>query len=183
MTMKYITTSIILTISCLLSTQLLAVKILECVDENGNSAFQDRCPPGTTVAGEKKFYTGKKEGNPDSPDVPITLYTVPTCDACDVVRNILEKYGANVSEKNVESDVALQQELQKKSGATGTLSVPTVIVGEKVIVGYNKQDLVASLEEAGFKQGGTPAPGAATSEEAVEEESQPDVTEEEEPAT
>ena len=164
MTMKYITSSIILTISCLLSTQVLAVKIVECVDEAGNSTFQDRCPPGTTVAGEKKFYTGKKESDASTPDVPITLYTVPACDACDVVRNILEKYGANVSEKNVESDVALQRELQEKSGATGTLSVPTVIVGEKVIVGYNKQDLIASLEAAGFKQAGAPAaetPGTA----------------------
>ena len=176
MTMKYITAGILLTFTSLLSTQALAVKILECVDEDGNSTYQDRCPPGTTQAGEKKFYTGKKEADANSPDVPITLYSVPTCDACDVVRNILEKYGASISEKNVETDVALQRELQEKSGAAGTLSVPTVIVGEKVIGGYNKQDLVASLEDAGFKQGGTPAPAPDVSE---DEEPEPELTEEE----
>jgi len=162
--MKYIVSSITLIISCLLSTQVLAVKILECVDEAGNSTFQDRCPPGTEPVGEKNFYTGKKESDSGNPDIAITFYFVPTCDACDVVRNILEKYGANISEKNVETDVNLQRELLEKTGAEGTLSVPTVIVGEKVIIGYNKQELVNSLEDAGFKE-----PGAETESNTAEQ--------------
>ncbi len=150
--MKYIISSITLIIASLLSTQVLAVKILECVDEEGNSTFQDRCPPGTEPVGEKSFYTGKKEGDSGNPGVAITLYSVPDCDTCDLVRNLLNKYGANATEINIKDDVDLQRELLEKTGSEGSLSIPMVIFGDQVIVGYKKHDLINSLEDAGFTQ-------------------------------
>ena len=149
--MKYIISSITLIIASLLSTQVIAVNILECVDEAGNISFQDRCPPGTTQKGEKKFYTGKQSTGSGNKNVAVTLYAVPECDACDLVRNLLNKYGASITEKNVQTDVTLQRELQAKTGAEGTLAVPAVIIGEQVIVGYKKQDIITSLETAGLQ--------------------------------
>jgi glutaredoxin 3 len=156
---------------CLTSVSAPAVSIFECVDEAGNSTFRERCPPDTTLAGEKKFYTGGKKSDTDVPDIAITLYTVPDCDACDVVKNVLSDYGANFTEKNIENNVELQTELMEKSGGGATLSVPTIIVGEKVIVGFNKQNLTSTLEEAGLRKPGSgeeskPAEAAETEESA-----------------
>lgn len=148
----------------LLSMPAMAVKIYECVDEAGNTTFESTCPPGTTVSGEKSFYTGKKKPDAGSPDIPVTLYTVPSCDACDVVKEVLGKYNAGFTEKNIENNPDLQKELQEKSGGGNTLSVPTVIIGEKVIVGFNKQSLTSSLEEAGFKTGESSVAPQKTSE-------------------
>ena len=170
--MKQLVSGISAILFCLTSANLFAVSIYECVDEAGNRTFQERCPPGTTLAGEKKFYTGTGVAEGAAPDVAVTLYLVPDCDACDVVRNVLSDYGARFTEKNIENNVELQTELMEKSGGGATLSVPTVIVGEKVIVGFNKQGLTSTLEEAGFKKAGsgetskpveTPAP-AVTAE-------------------
>jgi len=148
--MKYIISSITLTIACLLSSQVFAVKILECVDEAGNSSFQDRCPPGTEPVGEKKFYTGNQATESGNSDIAITLYSVPSCDTCDLVRNLLNRYGASVTEIDVKTDIDLQRELQEKTGSEG-ISIPTVIFGDQIIVGYKKQDLIKSLEDAGFE--------------------------------
>ncbi len=149
--MKYIISSITLIIACLLSTQVFAVKILECVDEAGNSSFQDRCPPGTEPVSEKVFYTGNQASDKGNPNISIALYTVPACDTCDLVRNLLNRYGANVTEINIKDDVNLQRELLEKTGSEGSLSIPTVIFGDQVIVGYKKQELIKSLEDAGFE--------------------------------
>lgn len=151
--MKNIKLGFTLIVLYFLAMPAMAAKIYECVDEAGNTTYMDMCPPGSSPAGEKSFYTGSKKAESGSPDVPVTLYTVPGCDACDVVKNILNTYKASFTEKNIQDNVALQTELQAKSGGGSTLSVPTVIIGEKVIVGYNKQTLTSSLEEVGFKTG------------------------------
>ena len=183
--MKNIKLGFALIVLYFLAMPAMAVKIYECVDEEGNSTWQDKCPPGTTPAGEKSFYTGSKKSDSGSPDVPVTIYTVPTCDACDVVKNILNNYQASFTEKNIQDNVALQTELQEKSGGGATLSVPTVIIGEKVIVGYNKQTLTSSLEEAGFKTGDGTAkeqPAPAAEPPAPEETTEAEPTEETETA-
>ena len=147
--MKYLSHSIIAILTCLFATHTYAVKIYQCVDEAGNKTFERRCPPGTTPLEEKDITTGGGDEE-DLPDVDISLYSVPTCEACDVVRNILDKYGAKYTEKNVKTNIELQNELQKITGAEGTLSVPTVTIGESIIVGYNKAELTRKLEEVGY---------------------------------
>ena len=174
--MKHLASSLILFVSCLVSTQVYAVKILECVDEAGNKTFQDRCPPGTTQAGEKKFYTGKEPTASENKSVAVTFYSIPECDACDLVRNLLDKYGASITEKNVKTDVGLQKELQEKTGAQGTLSVPTVIIGDQVIIGYKKQDIINSLETTGLEDQ-QPGEEAETAEATDESEQETDTAE------
>lgn len=160
-----------------------AVTIYECVDDEGNSVFQDRCPPGTTPAGEKKFRTGSgdepvitsTDGN-IPPDAEITLYSAPDCDACFILRGVLEQYGAIFSEKNINLSDEVKLELQEKMGGAGTLTIPTIIIDEKIIAGFKKDELINTLESTGYTK---PGAGENPAEEISPEETVP----ESEPAT
>lgn len=138
---------------CFLSSGTVAVTVYECVDEDGNSTFQDRCPPGTTPATEKEFSTGVKKksaGGKEKPDVATTLYVMSNCEACDVVNALLTKYGVNFSEVNIEADIALQNQLKEKIKAEASLTLPTTIIGETIIIGYKRQNLITAVESAGY---------------------------------
>lgn len=164
----------IITLTCLslfsLATPLSAVTIHECVDEGGNTTYQDRCPPGTTSVLEKKIYTGtgnntgtqpaQKTGTP--PDIDITLYDVPDCDACLVLKGVMDEYQATYTEKNINSSDDVKRELQEKVGGASTLTIPTIIIGETVIAGFKKNELMSALEQAGFSK---PAPAQPEAEE------------------
>jgi len=160
-----------------------AVTIYECVDADGNSVFQDRCPPGTTPAGERKFRTGSGDepvttgtDGDTPPDADITLYSAPECDACFILRGVLEQYSAVFTEKNINQSDEVKLELQEKMGGAGTLTIPTVIFDEKIIAGFKKDELINTLESTGFRK-----PGAEENpaEEIPSEETAP----ESEPAT
>ena len=150
--MRYKLIGLITITLCFLFSGANAVTVYECVDEAGNSTFQDRCPPGTTPANEKKISTGNKEKSTDDeekPDVATTLYVMSNCEACDVVNGLLTKYGVNFNEVNVEADIELQIQLKEKISAEASLTLPTTIIGETVIIGYQRQDLITALEATG----------------------------------
>lgn len=135
-----------------------AVKVFECVDAEGNSSFRDKCPPGMTKTGEKRLLgVGGTDDGPSIEELasthPITLYTVPDCDACDLVRSRLDSRDLPYTEKNVQDDAALQDEMK---ATTGGLTVPAVVVGSKILSGYSSDALDAALETAGY-----PAPAPA----------------------
>ena len=143
----------------LLAAPAQAVIIYECVDEAGNSTFQDRCPPGTTPANQKDIRTGTSTA-PERPaatgtavpDVEILMYSAPNCDACLILRGVLDEYKAPYTDKNVNTSDEIKRELQEKVGGGSTLTIPTVIVGETIIAGFKKTELISSLEQAGFKK-------------------------------
>lgn len=128
-----------------------AVTIHQCEDADGNLTFQEICPPGSTVVETKKIYTGPKEKMPDLAALqeshPVVLYSVATCDACDLVRSYLQGRGVPFNERDVADDAELQEELIAKSGE---LSVPVVTIGEEVVDGYNKPVLESKLDAAGY---------------------------------
>jgi len=164
--MKHITTTMTLLLCTMCLSKANAVTIYECVDEAGNSTFQDHCPPGTTPANERDIKTGGgTEGTAETapeakPEVPagggggdITFYTTSTeCDACLVIKSTLTTYGASFAEKDISKDMDARQELKDKTGATSSVSVPTVIIGDQVISGFNKEALVKALENAGYSK-------------------------------
>ncbi|MEM7193553.1 MAG: glutaredoxin family protein [Pseudomonadota bacterium] len=136
----------------------LSANLYKWVDEEGNVTYQDTPPPGN-VEFEAQEYTvpgeAETEVAPDNAlamedaarENPVSLYTVPACDVCDLVRLFLENRRIPFVEKNVQSSIPLQQELQVK---TGDLSVPTLIVGESSIDGYSKTAITSLLESKGF---------------------------------
>ena len=120
-------------------------------DERGNSSYHDTPPPAESgYRVEEKRYV---EGPPRDPNEsaaaenPIVLYSVPACAMCDAARTYLTKNNIPFSEKNVESDGELQQELKEKSGG---LKVPTILVGKEVFDGYVESLLARELVAAGY---------------------------------
>ena len=139
-----------------------AATILECEDAQGNKTYQDRCPPGTKPVSEKTYSTGKHDSTPVN--ISATLYSIPECGGCDDVREFLQARNIPITEKNVEKDIEVQNELREKSGE---LKVPVVIIGSNIITGYDRNKLLAALSGSGA---GTPEENAEEGETGAEQE-------------
>lgn len=138
------------------------------VDENGNVTYQDTPPPDNVEFEESEI---DSPNTPVTDDVgrlieqaalenPISLYTVPVCDNCDLVRLLLEKNAIPFAEKDVRTNIAMQDELQQRTGA---LTVPTLIIGDKILDGYSRAAITSALFDAGFPID-QPAPASAIEE-------------------
>lgn len=160
----------------LAATPASAVSVYQCEDEKGNRTFESHCPPGTKPVNQKTY---SPDGGPvpESPRAVVTVYLVPNCDSCDQVKEFLAVRNIRPVEKNVASDVKLQEELKARAG---DLRVPVTIVGDTVVNGYNRAELLAAVEAGGYGESGSAAEDEGTEEETeVEEETQ---VEEEAPA-
>jgi glutaredoxin len=148
-----------------------AAKLYKWVDERGNVSYQDRPPPAGAGRVEEKNLGDSRGGVSGSPAAaeaaaksPVVLYMVPKCIPCDMARTYLKQRGVpfheiNVSEKNPEA----QQEMVKKYGQ---LSVPTIIIGSKVMQGYVESLLASELDQAGYPKPET-SPESAEAPEAA----------------
>jgi glutaredoxin 3 len=126
----------------------LAVNIYECEDNNGNIAFQDRCPPSTKRVNERNYSTGSTDNSGGNVALtPLTLYSVPNCDTCNQLKEFLQIRNIGYSEIDVSSDIELQIELKDRAGE---LQVPALVVGDKVLLGYNRTELRQTLTQAGY---------------------------------
>lgn len=74
------------------------------------------------------------------------LYAVPDCDTCDQLKEFLQVRNLGYTEIDVSSDIELQTELKE---IAGELQVPTLIIGDKVLTGYNRTQLRQTLTESG----------------------------------
>ncbi len=134
-----------------------AAKLYKWVDKDGNVSYQDRPPPPDAGRVEEKdLATGSpkiknKDGVKDKDGIaekyPVVLYSVPKCSSCDLARAYLQKRKVPFSEKNVESDRKSQEEMKEKAKS---LSVPTILVGAKVMSGYIESLLEGELDQAGY---------------------------------
>ncbi len=124
-----------------LSSMAYAMKFYKCVDEHGRVSFADRCPEGTDPVEEKS--TKEKE----KPEINVTFYYVPQCRGCKEIRNYFNEKGLALEEKDIKEDPALQDELVKKAGK---LSVPTVVINDKPLSGYDPEALDSTLRAAGY---------------------------------
>lgn len=144
-------------LALLVGTGAAALTVVECVDAAGNSSFRDKCPPGTTKKGERRLHG---VGGSDEPSVeeiaeahPITLYSVPDCDACDLVRQMLSSRSLPFTEKDVQDNAEMQDELKS---VTGGLTVPATAIGETVSTGYSRSALENALRAAGYPEPAAP---------------------------
>ncbi len=157
--MRVVTVGCVLIFSFSTMTASAAVTVLECVDDTGQVSYRDKCPPGSTKAGDKVLLgvSAKKARSASeiAADNPVVVYSVPNCDPCDLVRNVLTTRGVPFNEKNVQDDAVVQTELK---GRTGDLNVPAVLIGATVLTGYNRAALDSALSQAGY-----PAPDATAS--------------------
>lgn len=132
-----------------------AVDIVECEDEEGNRSFQLKCPPGSIEVSKRKIATGTgSTSTAQNRDLAsVTLYSISDCgDPCDGVRDYLQNRQISFSEIDVSDDLELQEELDELTGGTGKLRVPTITVGDAVIVGYKRSELISALEAGGYSE-------------------------------
>lgn len=155
-----------LLVALLLGLGAQAAPLYKWIDENGRVSYHDRPPPedsGYRV--EKKSYSRQAPGKAASAAYrrltqqnPITVYLVPNCASCTLVTTYLSKHQLPFVEKDVNADAAAKDTLFKLSGA---YVVPLVTIGDRIVKGYESQQLEAELKAVGF----LPSPDEAGNEE------------------
>ena len=136
-----------------------AAKLYKWVDKDGNVSYHDQPPPSDAGYRVEEKNLGGRTRAPSAAipeDVlakfPVVLYSAPKCSSCDNARTYLKDRGVPFTEKNVDGDRKLQDELIKQSGG---LAVPTIFVGGTVMKGYMESLLEGELDEAGYPKPGT----------------------------
>ncbi len=138
------------------------------VDSQGRISYHDQPPPdgaGYRVE-EKVLGTGNKHKEDDTlakvaEKFPVVLYSVPDCGSCDLARFYLQKRKVPFTEQNLNTNPELQQTLKKK---IGSLSAPTIMIGEKVMKGYVESLLEGELDGVGYPKIEVSEPSASESQ-------------------
>lgn len=73
----------------------------------------------------------------------VTIYTIPTCKYCKSVKKLLDELKVNYKDVDVSEDLEAQREMVEKSGQVG---VPVVVIGDEVVVGYDRRKLKKKFE-------------------------------------
>jgi len=68
---------------------------------------------------------------------PIVMYTLSTCGNCVDAKAYLDSKGVEYLEKEVLSS----QEFSSEAGRLNVSSVPATIIGDRLIVGFNKEEI------------------------------------------
>lgn len=74
----------------------------------------------------------------------IRVYTLPTCKYCKKVKELFAELKVKYNEVDVSEDVRAQQEMIELTQQTG---VPVTVVGEEVVIGYDRRKLKKLLEQ------------------------------------
>ena len=64
-----------------------------------------------------------------------TIYSTPTCHFCHLAKDFFKENNIPFTDYNVASDTAKRQEMLEKSGQMG---VPVILIGNELVVGFNK---------------------------------------------
>jgi len=74
----------------------------------------------------------------------VKVYSTPTCPWCHKVKDFLKEKGVKFKDINVAEDDKAAQEMVEKSGQRG---VPVIVIGDKVIVGFDQAAIEAELKK------------------------------------
>ncbi len=129
-----------------------ATTLYKWVDSEGRITYQDQ-PPAEGQAFEKKVIDNvapsaesdaQRSISRAASNSPITLFSVPKCDSCELAQNFLERNQVPFKILNVEGDASIQSVLK---GLTGSLRVPVVTVGKTIVNGFNRDELEEALKQ------------------------------------
>jgi glutaredoxin-like YruB-family protein len=73
---------------------------------------------------------------------PVTIYSTPTCHFCHMAREFFTEKGVQFTNYDVASDAAKRQEMIQM---TGQLGVPVIVIGDEVMVGFDRGRLAQKL--------------------------------------
>jgi glutaredoxin len=137
-----------------------AATMYKWVDKDGHVTYQDYPPPADSrILSESELeeldLTTRATNETAAEQNPITLYTTPNCETCDLVRMNLAELRIPFIERKLNSDRAAQQELQDR---TGQLVAPSLFFGETRIMAFSQEHLKLSAASAGYM---VPEPGVS----------------------
>ncbi len=72
----------------------------------------------------------------------VTIYSTPTCHFCHMAKDFFNEHGVKYEDFNVASDLEKRKEMITKSGQMG---VPVIVIGEKLVVGFNQSQIADLL--------------------------------------
>lgn len=72
----------------------------------------------------------------------VTIYSTPTCHFCHMAKEFFTEKGVEFTAHDVASDAAKRQEMIQM---TGQLGVPVIVIGDDVMVGFDRNKLAAKL--------------------------------------
>lgn len=73
----------------------------------------------------------------------VIVYSTPTCPWCDRLKGYLREKGVSYEERDVSRD---REAARRMIELTGQRSVPVTVVGDRVIVGYDRAELDKYLQ-------------------------------------
>ena len=127
------------------------------VGPDGKVSYSDTPPPAATKGVQKKHLapatptSSAGTGLPyelglTAKNFPVTLYTSPGCEGCDLGRSFLAKRGIPFTEKTITTNDELQA--LKKLANTGGL--PVMTVGNTKLLGYEPSGWGSALDTASY---------------------------------
>ncbi len=72
----------------------------------------------------------------------VIIYTTPGCIYCVMAKNWFRENNVNFTEHNVAASEEKREEMIKK---TGQMAVPVIMVGDDIIIGFDKKRLASLL--------------------------------------
>jgi glutaredoxin 3 len=75
-------------------------------------------------------------------DKAVTIYSTPTCHFCHMAKDFFTANNVQFTDYNVATDLEKRREMMEKSGQMG---VPVIMIGDELIVGYDKERIVSTL--------------------------------------
>lgn len=133
-----------------LSNTSFANQLYKWVDENGNISYQDQ-PPPEDVAVSQEILKSKSSSSITKPNAPqhnnpVVVYTVDNCDSCEIILLRLKQLGIPNQEQSL-----LDPDVQTRIlSLSGSLSAPTIFIGDKLLNNTSEQNLKTELKAAGY---------------------------------
>jgi glutaredoxin len=81
--------------------------------------------------------------------LPVILYTQPSCYSCTAAKQCLSTQNVGYEEPDVRTDPEFLQELLEDLGSSTT---PTLVIGETVIVAFDREKIQSALRESSAQE-------------------------------
>jgi len=72
----------------------------------------------------------------------IKVYSTPTCPYCKMAKEFLKEQNVEFENIDISTNEQASKEIVDKSGQMG---VPVILIDDKVIVGFNKEEILSAL--------------------------------------
>ena len=80
--------------------------------------------------------------------IKVTIYSLPGCPYCHLAKNYFKQKGIVYDDIDVSEDEDAKEEMIKRSGDT---AVPQIIIGKKLIVGFDAEAIEDALKKEAKK--------------------------------